>query len=417
MRLRPVSRLLKLGVAVSLLVSACASTVSDTRPIIEVFGPYRGEEAGKFAASFAPFEEQTGYDVRYVGTASFASDIQQRVTEAEHPDVAIFPQPALILDMTQRGLLVPLPESIRDSGQDGGRTVLSENLARHSVWFRGGAKSLVWYLPPAFVESGYTIPATFDELVALSDTMVSDGVAPWCLSIESFASTGWIGTDWIEDLVLRERGVTLYDQWVSGDTLFDSAEIRHAFSTFGAIVHGDGTVVGGINRILNTPWRDAAVPMFEDPARCMMHRQASFWASSIPAGMTFGEDIDFFVLPGVTDDPAPILASGELAAAFTDRSEVAEFMEFLATPAAGEGWAELGGFVSPHEDFDTSRYSSEIDRRVGEVIENAENIRFDGSDLMPPSVGTGTFWFAMREYIRSGDIDAAVTLVDDSWPR
>jgi alpha-glucoside transport system substrate-binding protein len=417
MHRRLASRLLKLGVAVSLLVAACSSAAPDSRPVIEVFGSYRGSEAAKFAASFATFEEETGYDVRYVGTGSFASDIQNRVTEAEYPDVAIFPQPALILDMTERGLLVRLPDSILGSGHGEERSVLSEALARHAVWFRGGAKSLVWYLPPAFADRGYEVPSTLDELSALSETMIGDGVVPWCLSIESFASTGWVGTDWIEDLVLREQGVVLYDQWVSGDTLFDSAEIRHAFATFGTIVHGEGTVIGGTNRILNTPWQDAAAPMFEDPSRCMMHRQASFWASNIPDGMTFGEDIDFFVLPGVTDDPAPILASGELAAAFNDRPEVAAFMEFLATPAAGEGWAELGGFVSPHEEFDESHYISEIDRRVGQVIENAESIRFDGSDLMPPAVGTGTFWQAMTEYIRSGDIDFAVTLVDDSWPR
>ena len=51
------------------------------------------------------------------------------------------------------------------------------------------------------------------------------------------------------------------------------------------------------------------------------------------------------------------------------------------------------------------------------MIENAPVIRFDGSDLMPPVVGTGTFWEAMQEYIRSADINAAVTLIDDSWPR
>ena len=417
MHRRPVRRIVALGISASLLVAACTSTTPDTRQVIEVFGTYRGEEAVRLAASFAPFEEETGYDVRYVGTGSFASDVQTRVAEGEYPDVAIFPQPALVSDIAAKGVLAPLPESIRAGVFEVGRESLGESLSTYAVWFRGGAKSLVWYLPSAFTKGGYTVPKTWDELITLSDTMVADGVAPWCLSIESFASTGWVGTDWIEDIVLREQGETLYDQWVAGETTFDTAEIRHAFSTFGSIVHGDRTVIGGTNRILSTPWQDAAAPMFENPPRCMMHRQASSWAQNIPDGFTFGEDIDFFVLPGLTDQPAPVLVSGELAAAFNDRPEVAEFMEFLASPDAGEGWAELGGFISPHPDFDESLYGSEIDRRVGQVIENAPVIRFDGSDLMPPVVGTGTFWEAMQEYIRSADINAAVTLIDDSWPR
>ena len=399
------------------MAAACASTTPDSRVVIDVFGPYRGEEAVKFAASFAPFEDETGYDVRYVGTGSFAAEIQTRVTEAEYPDVAIFPQPALIADIASKGLLAQLPESIIDTDTSDKRSLGSETIGRYAVWFRGSAKSLVWYLPHVFTDNGYNVPTTWDELIALTDTMVNNGVAPWCLSIESFASTGWVGTDWIEDIVLREQGEILYDQWVAGDTTFGTAEIRHAFSTFGTIVHGNKTVVGGTNRILNAAWQDAAVPMFEDTPRCMMQRQASFWAPNIPDGFTFGEDIDFFVLPGLTDAPAPILVAGELAAAFNDRPEVAAFMEFLVTPEAGEGWAELGGFVSPHPDFDTSHYGSEIDRTVGQVIEDAPIIRFDGSDQMPSVVGTGTFWQAMRVYIRSGDTDAAVALVEDSWPR
>ena len=400
-----------------MVAAACTSTSSDGRSVIEVFGSYRGEEAVRFAATFVPFEEETGFDVRYVGSGSFATDIQTRVAEAEPPDIAIFPQPALITDFASRGLLVPLPESIIDTDISDRRSLGSATIGRYAVWFRAGAKSLVWYLPQAFTDSGYKVPTTWDEMIALSDTMVGDGVAPWCLSIESFASTGWVGMDWIEDIVLREQGELLYDQWVAGDTTFDTAEIRHAFSTFGTIVQGQKSVLGGTSRVLNTPWRDAAVPMFEDTPLCMMQRQASFWAPNIPEGFTFGEDIDFFVLPGLTDSPAPVLVSGELAAAFNDRPEVAAFMEFLATPEAGEGWAELGGFISPHPDFDTSYYGSEVDRRVGQVVEDAPWIRFDGSDQMPPVVGTGTFWQAMTEYIRSGDIDAAVTLVDNSWPR
>ena len=397
----------------SLFAASCSSSQPDDRPVIEVFGPYRGDDAIKFAASFEPFEDESGVDVRYVGTGSFAHDIQIRVTEAEYPDIAIFPQPALVIDAVAKGVLAPLPDAIALTTQHSGGDVL----ASYSVWFRAAAKSLVWYQPAVFEEKGYAPPETWDELLDLSDQMVTDGVAPWCLSVESFFSSGWVGTDWIEDIILREQGKTFYDEWVAGDILFDSAEVRHAFGTFGAVVHGVKTVVGGTNRALNTPWADAALPMFEDPPRCMMHRQGSFWSSNIPEGTTYPEDIDFFVLPGLTDSPAPVLVSGELAAAFNDRPEVAAFMEYLATPAAGEGWARLGGFVSPHEDFDVTHYGSAIDKIVGQVIEDAPYVRFDGSDTMPAVVGTGTFWDAMGIYIRSGDVNQAVTLVDDSWPR
>ena len=87
-------------------------------------------------------------------------------------------------------------------------------------------KSIVWHKPAVFAENGYDIPQTWDELVALTDTMIADGITPWCVGIESGQATGWVFTDWTEDLVLRDLGPEAYDDWVSNDLKFDSPEIK-----------------------------------------------------------------------------------------------------------------------------------------------------------------------------------------------
>ena len=53
-----------------------------------------------------------------------------------------------------------------------------------------------------FAAGGYQVPKTFKQLVALSNAMVADGKTPWCNYIGSDSVTGWMGTDWVEDLVL-----------------------------------------------------------------------------------------------------------------------------------------------------------------------------------------------------------------------
>ena len=63
------------------------------------------------------------------------------------------------------------------------------------IWARFNGKSIVWYPKKAFDEAGYTVPATWDELMALSDQIASDGDTPWCIGIESGAATGWPMTD------------------------------------------------------------------------------------------------------------------------------------------------------------------------------------------------------------------------------
>ena len=57
-----------------------------------------------------------------------------------------------------------------------------------------------------------------------------------------------------------------------------------------------------------------------------------------------------------------------------------------------------------------------FDRQVGEVLNNAQVIRFDGSDLMIPAVGTGTFWTGILTFVRDANARAAVTEIQAGYP-
>ena len=44
---------------------------------------------------------------------------------------------------------------------------------------------------------------------------------PWCVGAESGGATGWVLTDWIEDIMLRTAGPDVYDQWVAHEIPFN----------------------------------------------------------------------------------------------------------------------------------------------------------------------------------------------------
>jgi len=406
-------------VAGLLLAAACTSseTTPQDGPVVTVFGGYRGVEAQHFAESIAPFEEQTGITVRYVGAGSFAKAIDERVANADFPDVAIFPQPGLITEYVHQGLLLPLEEATQAAVAMYPETAVGTvGDVLYSVWFRASVKSLVWYQPEVFAERGYSVPTTWDEMMSLTGHMEADGFAPWCLSVESFAATGWVGTDWIEDIVLRQSGSDVYDRWVSGELSFEEDPIVAAFETFGQIVHHPRRVFGGTHRILNSPWTRAQDPMFETPPQCLLNRQGSVQQAHLPDSVEIGVETDVFVLPSMDDGQPPILSAGEFAAAFTDRPEVHALMQYLATPEAGEAWAAAGGFVSPHRSFSLELYGDDLDRRMAEIMNRADVIRLDGSDQMIPAVGTGTFWSGMVSYILSGDARATTAEIQSGYP-
>lgn len=405
-------------VAAAVLAAGCSTAPVEDRPIVEVFGSWRGVDAQGFAATLEPFEEETGIDVRLVGSASFVRDINERAANADLPDIGIFPQPSLVTDFAHQGLLVPLGDDTAISQQTSYGDTVAGNVGDtiYGVWIKAAVKSLVWYRPDTFEEYGYEVPTTWANLEALTETIEADGMVPWCLSMESYSSTGWVGTDWIEDIVLRQQGPDLYDAWVANEVSFEDDAIVAAFETFGDLIHPPGRVLGGVHRILNEPWQNAQTPMFNEDPGCLMNRQASFQEANLPSGVEIGKEVGVFGLPSVDGTEPPVLVAGNLAAAFTDRPEVQALLAYLATPESGKGWAALGGYTSPHPDFDPEWYANEFDRQVGEVLNDARVIRFDGSDLMIPAVGTGTFWTGIVDFVRDADARSAVAEIQKGYP-
>ena len=399
-----------------------SSSPSSDRPTVTVLGVVIGEQQEKLEAALAPFEEETGIDVVYEGTDAFATLLPVRVASNNAPDIAMFPQPGLLADFARSGDLIPLDRFVdgdnltaayaRDWIDLG--TVDDES---YGIWYRASVKSLVWYSPEAFEAAEYEIPDSWDALIALSDRIVADGGVPWCLGMESGNATGWVGTDWIEDIMLRTAGADIYDRWLTNDISFEAPEVQSAFEQFGEIVLNPDYIVGGTVGAISTPFGDSPNGLLADPPQCYLHRQANFIASFFPEGIALGEDIAIFPLPPIDESLGlPILVAGDAFAAFNDTPEVAALMAYLATPQPHEIWAGLGGFISPHNQVSLDAYPDTITRQQAEILANAETVRFDGSDMMPGAVGTGSFWSGVTDYVGGTPLDVVLSDIQSSWP-
>jgi hypothetical protein len=53
------------------------------------------------------------------------------------------------------------------------------------------------------------------------------GTTPWCLGVESVAASGWVGTDWIENILLRQSGAKKYDDWYNGKLSWTDDRAHH----------------------------------------------------------------------------------------------------------------------------------------------------------------------------------------------
>jgi alpha-glucoside transport system substrate-binding protein len=423
MNLRPAERLLLLLIGFSLLAAACSAGEPEDTDALIVFGNQRGSDADALRGVLARFEDETGIETRFTGSASFPRAVRERVEEGNPPDVGLFPQPGLLEDLADEGLVVPLRDDVAEVASNSLLPSLGGAFgsagAANSVLFQVHVKSLVWYSPAEFAARGYEIPTTWTELEELSRRISADGLNPWCMGVSAFDATGWPATDWVEDIVLRADGPEVYDAWVAGDIAFTDDRIGSAIAEFGSLVLSAEAANGGRRGVLNTSPARAQDPMFASPPGCLMYKQASFQLPNLPSEVTVGEggDVDVFVLPGEDSGTAPIVIGGTVAAAFTDSEETWALMRFLSTAAAGESWAEQGGFSSPRSDFDPDAYGADFDRRMASIVADADIVRFDGSDLMYSPVGTRSFFDAMVQFIATGRLEPAQETAQEGYGR
>jgi alpha-glucoside transport system substrate-binding protein len=388
---------------------------------VTIMGSYADALIDLFRQSMVPFEERSGIHITFItGDEDF---VVEKVEGENPPDIVIFPQPGRLFELAKQGRIVDIKTFLDEDylQQQYPRTFLelaTLDGKMLGVWYSAGLKSLVWYPKQAFEAKGYEVPETWDELIALSDEIVADGDTPWCIAIDDFGAIGWVGTDWVEDILLRTAPPETYDAWVRHDLPFNSPEIRRVFEIMGQIWLNDDYVYGGVENITTENYQNNPAHLFEDPPECYLHKQASFAPLFFPLGARYGLDYDFFYFPPI--DPEfgePVLGSGDIIAMLNDRPEVREVIRYFTTAESAKAMIQHGGYLNPHKDTPIEWFPTTADLRFAQIILSADTYRFDGSDLMPREVGMGSFFRGINDWVEGADLETVLQEIDDSWPR
>jgi len=387
-------------------------------------------EQGLFEESWAQFESCTGIDIVYEGSDQFEAQLPTRIAGGNAPDLAFIPQPGLLAKLVEGGGPIAAPDSVSalvdQYWNPAWKAYGTVDGTFYAAPLGSNMKSFVWYSPKVFADKGYTVPTTRDDLWALSDQMVADGVKPWCGGIESGGATGWPATDWLEQIMLRMYGGDVYDQWVNHTLPFDSPEVTAAMDTLAGWMKNPDYVNGGfgnVQTIATTGFQQAGEPILK--GECGMLQQASFYANfwtEFNPDATVAEDGDAlaFYLPGMNDDvPNPVVGGGEFVTAFADRPEVSAVQTFLASPTFATNKVELGTWVSANSGVPLDAYTpGSIDQLSAKFLTDPQGtFRFDASDLMPAAVGAGCEWTEMTAWFAEDKPTADVLkAIDACWP-
>lgn len=441
------TRLLAVFVVMLLVVAACGGDDETSAEGVEftLFGAPTGVEGDALEGFVDAYNAEAGSGIQYTGSDDFESQLRIRVDGGDPPAVAFTPQPASICEFADEGALV----SLEDMGFD-----IGDMEANHSkFWMDLGLcadgehygvpwfpnfKSIVFYHEPTFEAEGYDIPETWDDLVGLSAQAVADGYTPWCFGFESGGATGWPGTDWIEDILVREAGGDTYADWFNHDMPFNDPAVVSAFDTFGEIMFGEGFVLGGAENVSGVNFNDSPGPLFQDPQPgCLMLKQGSFISNVFKDQPEYedGEEseIKTFAFPSI-DGNVGAMGGGDTIIVFDGSDDVVNVIKDWITPdwmctlasESGGGVAPYGGHgvagverLPGHKDVDLDCYESDSAKAFAASITEAlgaNTFVFDASDLMPAAVGQGSFWEGMVNWSQGTASSEVADTIEASWP-
>ena len=416
-------RLVALFVVTMLVVAACSSD-DNASPggggsagsggegeqlggTISILAVYADAEQESFMAMIQPWADEHGVEIQYSSTRDINAQLTTQIAGGNPPDIAGLPGPGPMAQFARDGDLVPLTDVIDmdtyssqyDSGWINAGTVDDQLVG---IFTKVSVKGLIFYNPQAFEAAGYTVPEDFDGVTALVDQIAADGTPPWGIGLESGAASGWPGTDWIEDFVVRQSGPDVYDQWVAGELPWTSPEITSAFEAFGAWASDPEFVAGGPQAVINTNFGNGGDCLFSDPAECYLHHQASFitgfFEDNFPDVAVAGETYDFFPMPGIEFEG--VTTGGDLFGMFNDTPQARSLIQYLTTPEAQQIWVERGGAISPNKEVPVDAYPDETSQRFAQILLDAETTRFDASDLMPSAMNEA-FFGAVLDYVQN----------------
>ena len=228
-----------------------------------------GGEGTNFASSLADFAAATGIKINVdsIGS-SHETVLRTRIEGGQPPDLAMLAQPTPVLAYAADGKVIDVatfmdPKKLADEHP----ATIGLVTQGSNIWgipYKADVKSTIWYPIKAFEAAGYTVPTTWDELIALSDKIVADGSNPWCVAqaVPATRPAGRSPTG-SRKSSSRPRASTSTTSGSATRSRSTRPRIKEAFDRVGQIFFTDGTSSVGRRRS-STPTRQTPMdPMFD----------------------------------------------------------------------------------------------------------------------------------------------------------
>ena len=324
-----------------------------------------------------------------VATEQFRAQLSTYLTSSDPPDVITWLAGAVAADYASKGYLLDVSDLWTGDGPcasfSSALKALSSDANGKQIFV---PTSYYWwsifYLKSSFDEWGVKAPTTWDDFMALLDTLKGKGIYPLTCGT---GSTAWMSSGWFDYLDLRINGATFHRDLLAGKHSFDSAEVRNVMKTYATLI----PYFDPKGRSYSA--QEAATPLANKKAA--MYLIGAFVTDYLPSNLH--DDIDFFSVPTIdpkipSAEEAP--TDGFFASSRTKNvAGTKDLLSYLASPEQQQAYIDGAGSsnLPTSPDVDTSKFSPLVQKGIKLLDDTKEITQFfnrDSSDALQTTADT-----------------------------
>ena len=301
------------------------------------------------------------------------------------PDLATVAQPGTIADFADRGEIQSLEFAREDAVENLGESVVQTGQVGetlYGIYTKALNKSTVWYNVQAFTDAGVEAPEDWDAFLESAQTIKDSGLPAYSLA----GADGWTLTDLFENVYIRTAGVEKYDQLAAHEIPWTDQSVKDALTQMAEIYGDTDNIAGGTQGALQTDNPGSISKVLTEEPEAAMVIEGDFVPASVETTLEPIDGYNVFTFPAIEGSAPAVIGAGDYVVMFKDSPAAQALVTYLTTPEAAEQWATRG-LPTPNQNIDPSLYPDELIQATAGAFTEAENFRFDLSDLQPSAFG------------------------------
>ena len=394
--------------SLTVLITTVFSLFANDPPEVVIIGPEFHEQQ-YFVEELNIIANDLGIKIKYEPVADAETFIIDNPNSSS--SIAIIPNPQGVVNLAERKLIYSLDDVLVDNNSISNLypnhliSIVSHGDSIYGGWTRLFPNSLIWYDISKFEQHNVKFDS-FETLLEGTKEIADNGTSPWCANSESAASTGWVQTNWMEDVLLTKYGPKVYDEWSKLKINASNVKIFLSIKHIEDFIFYDNHIYNGPGSITDKEFRNLPKVLLDDTTECFMSWSGHYFRYYIPEDYQYLKDFAVTNVPKINFENS-VVGIGDNIVLTKDNELSKKVISKILSKNFGEIWSSYQDteFISANQNFNKQIINNELTKYEYSIVHDAlqkDLFRYDASEIMARRIGSNLLWELFREYVREG---------------